>query len=376
MPTLNDKIISELRRTDVPNMSRLISYMSGDKGFFYVCSGGHDHWTNGTAQHSWRVYQYMRYMWEQAQMNKSSDSDGVSALKENEIILAGLLHDLGKMYGNSHHASNSRKLIDQFLGDGFSVRYPQVVAAIYFHHNAGKDGGEVLNKYRDCTLKRLLSRADSMASGTAWNSTRFINGKSQREWSDSDMRHQRRVALDRTRQMLVYRMYLDCQYELQTVIGYSSSGIGWNAKGDVAADVASGKLKGVHIDEGVHYITAARNMAIGGKRVCVVVGVEDSVCAKGERKLRQNNRNEEDLLICSNILLAFYQSIGIGQHRYAYSMRSEIKEKYKQQSQGKGIFLPDVSFIRDGSDNGFRQVKPWKADVLLIPGWKGAVVLN
>ena len=62
MLTLNERIINELQRTEVKNLSHLINYMKGEKGFFWVRSGEHDHWTNGTAQHSWRVYQYIRYM--------------------------------------------------------------------------------------------------------------------------------------------------------------------------------------------------------------------------------------------------------------------------------------------------------------------------
>ena len=64
MSSLNELIINELQRTEVKDLSRLINYMKGERGFFWVRSGEHDHWTNGTAQNSWRVYHYMRHMWE------------------------------------------------------------------------------------------------------------------------------------------------------------------------------------------------------------------------------------------------------------------------------------------------------------------------
>ena len=187
MSSLNELIINELQRTEVKDLSRLINYMKGERGFFWVRSGEHDHWTNGTAQHSWRVYQYMRHMWENPceipcnrkalnvpsyKADPALAPDKVKTLTENEIILTGLLHDVGKMWGCNHHASNSRKIIDSYLGEGFSEVYPKIVASIYFHHHKEKDGG-FLNAYRNTTLRKLLNKADSMASGTTWHSIRF-----------------------------------------------------------------------------------------------------------------------------------------------------------------------------------------------------------
>ena len=47
MSSLNELIINELQRTEVKDISRLINYMKGERGFFWVRSGEHDHWTNG-----------------------------------------------------------------------------------------------------------------------------------------------------------------------------------------------------------------------------------------------------------------------------------------------------------------------------------------
>ena len=384
MSNLNDRIIAELQKTEVQNLSRLIQFMKGDKGFFWVRSGGHDRWTNGTAQHSWRVYQYMRYMWEPEEIRFSRDvkdpalsPDRVRELTESEIILTGLLHDLGKMWGCDHHASNSKKIIDKYLGKGFSERNPKIVAAIFFHHNKDKDGGS-LNDYRHSTLKKLLNKADSMAAGTTWNSTRFIEHRSQRHGTPtSDIKHMRRVAMDRSHQVLDYKMYLDCTYHLQTIKGYACKEMKWNTVSETLKEVQNGSFKGVTIPKSSDYITSAhRIFQDGNGNVCLAVGIDMTEIKKNERNLRQGNPCEEELLICSNVLTAFYKATDIGKHRFAYSMREEIKLCYENQSPDKGIFLPQVTFFRDGVSEGFRMVAPWKCDVLLVPGWKGCAVLN
>lgn len=392
MLTLNERIINELQRTEVKNLSHLINYMKGEKGFFWVRSGEHDHWTNGTAQHSWRVYQYIRYMWKHPEeipyiRETSRDAynktvsvlapDKIKALTENEIILTGLLHDVGKMWGCSHHASNSKKIIDKYLGSGFSERNPNIVGAIFFHHNMGKDGG-FLNAYKESTLKELLNKADSMAAGTAWNSTRFLEHRSQRYGKlTSDVKHLRREAMDRTRQVLKYRMFLDCSYNLQTIVGISSKNIIWNTRSESIKGIKNGTLKGVQLLNKEDYITAAQRILQEKDRsVWLVVGIDISIVTCDKRSLRQETPYEEELLICSNVLMAFYMSKNIGNHRYAYSMRDEIKQYYLNQSLDNGIYLPQMTFFRDGESKGFQMVKPWKCDVLLVPGWNGAMVLD
>lgn len=391
MPTLNERIIKELQRTEVKNLSRLISYMNGEKGFFWVRSGEHDHWTNGTAQHSWRVYQYMRYMWEHPEVipcNRKAISDPskadpvlspekMKALTEHEIILTGLLHDVGKMWGCDHHATNSRKIIDNYLGKGFSERNPEIVAAIFFHHKKDKNGG-FLNAYKDTTLKKLLNQADSMAAGTTWHSTRFKEHRSQRHGNiSSDVKHLRRVAMDRTRQVLDYKMYMDFTYDLRTIGGYASKDITWNTHDEMVNEVKSGILKDLSIPNNVDYISAVhRIIQEKDRNVCLIVGIDLSLIKNDERFLRQENPSEEELLICSNVMMAFYKSKSIGNFRYAYTMRDEIKQLYQNQSSDKGIFLPQVTFFRDGASEGFRMVAPWTCDVLLVPGWKGCAYLE
>ncbi len=381
-----NEIINVLRNTDVSNMPRLIEHMSGQRGFFWVHSSGHDHWTNGTAQHSFRVYQYMNFFYEHPEeipCNRKSDKKAdpalapvkVKQLSKQDVILTGLLHDVGKMHGCNHHASKSKNIIDKYLGRGFSEKHPQVLAAIFFHHTAKKNGG-ALNKYSNSTLKKLLNLADSMASGTTWNSTRFKGQRSQHNGRVSDdIKHLRRVAMDRTRQMLDYRIYLDYHYYLCHVIGYGSRNIVWNSHGNIVSQIKSGKIQGLPIPNGKDFITTFHEKQETGK-FCLAVGIDLSVIAPNTRKLRQDNPQEEELLICSNILLAFYQSQNIGKHRYAYTMRPETAQNYQKQSKEKGIYLPDVTFIRDGVSEGFRQVTPWTTDLLLIPDWKGVSIIG
>lgn len=56
-------------------------------------------------------------------------------------------------------------------------------------------------------------------------------------------------------------------------------------------------------------------------------------------------------------------------------MRGEIKQRYQNQSIDEGIFLPQVTFFRDGVSEGFRLVAPWTCDVLLVPEWKGGAII-
>ena len=390
MSSLNELIINELQRTEVKDLSRLINYMKGERGFFWVRSGEHDHWTNGTAQHSWRVYQYMRYMWENPceipcnrkalnvpsyKADPALAPDKVKTLTENEIILTGLLHDVGKMWGCNHHASNSRKIIDSYLGEGFSEVYPKIVASIYFHHHKEKDGG-FLNAYRNTTLRILLNKADSMASGTTWHSIRFIENRSQRYGRlTSDIKHLRRGAMDRTRQVLDYRMYLDYTYKLQTITGFASKNIVWNTHGDWVKGMKKGTLTGIPLQHKEDFISHAHRITKDNKNICLIIGIDLSINSQNTRDLRQDNQGEEEFLICSNTLMAFYKPKENVNFRYSYTMRGEIKQRYQNQSIDEGIFLPQVTFFRDGVSEGFRLVAPWTCDVLLVPGWKGGAII-
>lgn len=395
MATLHDRIIAVLEGTGVAGISNLIRYMKGEKGYFWVRSHGHDHWTNGTAQHSWRVYQYMLYMKEHPEeippvrkakregtpVEEELLPERVRSLVDTDIALAGLLHDLGKTkkagQGYPHgHEKRSKTIIDMVIGDSFAKQYPNVMGAIYYHHGYEKHDAE-LDKYKDSTLARLLKQADCIASGTTWNSTRFKEGRTQRKGEQTnDVLSLRRDALDRTYQMLSYRMFVDCEYNLHPIVGFGGSTIEWNAKEDVVRQIKGGQASCLVMPDGSDVISSAHQLVKDGNSVCMAIGIENNVIDSWDRYLRQNNSSEEDLLICSNILNSFYSSKYISHHRYSYIMRKEIKQQYIQQDPSKGVFLPDVTFFRDGASEGFRQVAPWRCDVLLIPGWKGAVIIE
>lgn len=371
MANLNERIINELRKTEVHNLSRLINYMNGEKGFFWVRSGGHDHWTNGTAQHSWRVYQYMRYFWEHPEeidTTKISQPDAIRGLTEKQIILTALLHDVGKIRGNSNHEIKSRDILDEYLGKDFTQRYPQVTAAIFFHHNKDKDGGR-LNKHRNCLLRILLNKADGMAAGTAWNSTRCKEQRSQRHDVPKDKKSYRRNALDRTKQMLSYHMYLDFRYDFYYIRSYSSRNILWNV--DTNEEIPTNNIDFNRLsitEDGIDFITSAHKRWLDtGVKQKLIVPIKNTAVNEYVRKLRQDSRDEEELLICSNLLLTFYTSKSAHHHRYEYQTRPEIVTQYDQLINGKAVVLNDVTIIRDGESEGYRMVEPWLVDVILIP---------
>lgn len=390
MASLEERIIETLKSTKEKGMDRLIGFMKSDDKFFNSTCYGHDHWIHGTPQHSWRVYQYMKFLKEnpyefiRSTKNPPSDND-IRALDLNEIALAGMLHDLGKSdkADNIHgHENRSLYFIIKYLGDEFVNKHPKVCAAIYFHHNKNKKYNRTLENrlkaYSHSTLHTLLTKADGMASGTAWNSTLFLQNKSQRRNESNDVCHLRRAAMDRTQQVLKYRMYLDFHYDFHQFIGYGSKNIGWNCQEDIVKHVKGGNLKSEDLPDNMDYITHAHKLSTDrNKKFCLVVGIETSIIRERVRKLRQNNPDEENLLICSNILHAFYKVAESKRHEYSYCMRDDtIKTCYQNQSLDKGIFLRDVKMFRDGESEGFRMVAPWTVDVLLVPGWRGALVVD
>lgn len=390
MSNLNELIIAELRRTDIQDINKLIKYMNREKGFFWVRSGSHDHWTNGTAQHSWRVYQYMHFLWEhpeEIKCNRNSTSnsqracpelatDKVRKLTEKEIIIAGLLHDLGKMHGNGKHELKSKNIIDDFLGQGFSLQNPAIAAAIFFHHDKSKDG-KMLNQYKNCTLRYLLNEADSMASGTTWHSTRFKQQRSQRSGNhQNDTKHLRRVAMDRTLQVMDSHLYMDYQNTVHKIVGYSNRNIVWNVQDNIIRDIKSGNFKCLPQNHNEDFVTAAHWYHQNGKNITIAIGTDLSIPASYERNLKQNSPAEETLLICSNLIQAIYHARNIGEYRYAYTMRDSIKPHYNNQSEFKGILLPAVTFFRDGESEGFRMVDTWSCNILLMPGWNGHAIVE
>ena len=329
--TLQERIENELKKTDVAYLSSLLRYMREEKGFYWVRSSGHDRWTNGTAQHSWRTYQYMRYMREHPEAIPSNRpnakhpdpmlcADKVKKLTDYELILTGLLHDVGKIDGCSHHATNSKRILTKYFGASFVEHYPQIIAAIWCHHNADHKHDRRLDPYKNSTLKRLLNRADSMAAGTTWNSTRFKNGRSQRGESNTYLVTRIGEALDRTIQVNNYGFYLDNHYNLEELPPYNTQDIVWDGT------TKSGDYIEVHMSD------------------------------------------KQNLLIRTNLVKAlFYYKSNENHHYIVSDVLNSYQNRWNQALAKGGIFLPHVCFFRGTQDEGYPMIKPYYKDVKIIP---------
>lgn len=370
MEDLKTRIESVLRAVNIDGMEDLLAYMGQPNSFYWCRSSGHDRWTGGTAEHSWRVYQYMLYLRDHPNMIKCDsvkDKAKFSTLSDESIALAGLLHDVGKINGCGNHEIESLRLMRLYLKGPSQKWYDQVLAAVFFHHNRNSKSDSALNKHRDCLLRMLLNDADTRASGTTWNAKRFLDGLTQHSGTPSSANYLRRVALDRTRQVLDYKMYLDGDFVFHSISGYSRNDIRLEDSFEKVVDVTAvtpGPTREDFITN-LHY--AQRD-----PKACLVIGVDPRVIRSETRNLRQTEDNiERDLLICSNILPALYRSKQDQDkhgHKYSYWMPDEVIALYeKMQGNSACLFLPNVTFFRDGSSKGFRMVEPWTCNVVLIP---------
>lgn len=247
-------------------------------------------------------------------------SEKVRALSREQIVLAGLLHDIGKTKGLGHHATNSYKILTKLLGDNFNENYPEVLAAIFFHHK-GKKPHPTLGKYRSSTLKQLLNTADCAASGTAWNSTRFHDGYAQEgDRAKQKLYDRMEVAQDRTIQVVQYGFYLDKNYNLHEIAPYDTRGI----------------------------------------RLFREDEVEPDNCVKVKRA------DLQDLRIRTNILSALFKTERNHHHHYIVKCyNSNVASLFKKDGCPRRILLPHVCFFRGPQQEGYPMLSTEYHDVLV-----------
>lgn len=367
--TLTEKYKSALRQY-LGDSEELELFLERN-GFYTKQCSSHDHWRGGLLQHSWRVYQYMLYLRDHPELLKDKPyADEVGRLSEREVALAGLLHDVGKTvhrggkYDGSHE-SRSEQILSKLVADG-DESWVRVKAAIYYHHHKAKDH-EVYLVFKNCALAALLRYADGAASGTAWNSTRFKEGRSQKSGNMSSAGHLQRQALDRTIQMLKYRMYLDKGYCLHAAKGFGRSCIHWGVHGEVANDLDSLRKHAVVCDAGIDIISAAHRLAeANGERLCLVMPLEGIGDLCEERDLQGRANALGRLMVCSNLVHTFFKTENTYKHRYVLTTVEEIASHLEQDT--ACAFLEGVTMIRDGESCGYRQVAPWSLDILLVAG--------
>lgn len=352
-----------LSSTGLDNYRELLQEME-DKGYFTARCEGHDHWLGGLAEHSLRVTRYMLYMCdhpEEFSFFSIADPQQLKGLCRESVILCGLLHDFGKAghRGRQEREGHNVRSADRckpYLRNHWH-EWDKVCAAMFFHHNTHGAYDDAYQPYKYAPLTSLLRKADNMASGTAWNAYRFLAGKTQHSGQHSSMRYLTGVALDRTKQILGYHMYLDTDMQFHHCRAYNRALVALNA---APAEVEKALAEAPVVNRGTDVITALRQKYLqeGGKPLLIA----DTGKWDAPRLMA------DDLLICSYLLNSFFCSQGtqIG-HHYHFSISDSGKAVLSQLSSDQDyLFLPDVTFIRDGASAGYRLVAPWKADVVLI----------
>ena len=370
------KLITDtLRNTKVSNIEIMLQYM--EKNDFFSCkSGSHDHWRGGTAQHVWAVYLIAKALRDQ----RKDDPIIAKYATDEKLALVCLLHDLCDMHVtvkddkgkdvSSGHGSKSYWIMKN-LNVGTEVE--RMVVRDHMHRKSNNQ--QETDEYK--ALHSLITDADHMASGTAWNSARFRDGRTQHHGElKKDISYLRAVAMDRSVQAGRNHLFMDEKYELREFGDYNGSLIRWNDGEDLISNLNDDSIK-IKLDGAGDVITAAHNhIRKTGEKLCIVLGMNSAIPDDKETRLRRGWKDEQNILICSNLLNTFYKSKkreekGKRRFRFEFTMRDDIKKCYRNlQNQNGGIYLPGVKMIRDGESRGFPFVEPWDVDLLLVPDKK------
>ncbi len=374
------KLITDtLRNTKVPNIEIMLQYM--EKYDFFSCkSGSHDHWREGTAQHVWAVYLIAKALRDQ----RKDDPIIAKYATDEKLAIVCLLHDLCDMHVtvkddkgkdvSSDHGSKSYWIMKN-LNVGTEAERKAVCNHMHSKSTPNLTSSQEIDEYK--ALHSLITVADHMASGTAWNSASFRGGRTQRHGElKKDISYLRAVAMDRSVQAGRNHLFMDEKYELREFGNYNSSLIRWNDGEDLISNLNDDSIK-IKLDGAGDVITAAHNhIRKTGEKLCIVLGVNSAIPDDKETRLRRGWKDEQNILICSNLLNTFYKSNkceekGRRRFRFEFTMRDDIKKYYRNlQNQNGGIYLPGVKMIRDGESRGFPFVEPWDVDLLLVPDKK------
>lgn len=374
---LKERIIQEMKNTGVANIDNMLQYMERHR--YYECqSSSHNHWTGGTMQHVWAVYLIAKAL----RNERLNEPNIAKYATDQKLAIVCLLHDLCDMdvqvYMNGQRISGhgyKSYCIMRNLNVGTEVE--RIVVRNHMHTDWAINSHvqQEIDEYN--ALHSLITEADHMASGTAWNSTRFKQSRTQHKGVfTEDRSYLRAVAMDRSVQSGRNKchFYVDEKYELRDYRNYNRSLIRWNSCEHVVLNLNDESIR-VQLDGELDVISATHeHINKTGERLCIVVGVDSEVPADKDTRLRRGWIDEQDILICSNLLNSFYESKkckekGERRFRFEFSMRDEIKKHYQNlKNQKGGIYLPGVKMIRDGQNRGFPFVEPWDVDLMLVPG--------
>lgn len=372
---LEKLIITALNKTGRRNIKSLTDEMKHNR-FFTNWSASHHRWDGGTAEHSWQVYQFMLYLRDNPNDKLKQYQFDYSTLSDSSIAIVGLLHDLGKIKGNYLHNINSVKIL---LQHNVQVSNEEL-SAILFHMsvdnrniNFDRTVYASLRQFEHKAqnpLLALLEQADHISSGTAWNSSYFIKGQSQKkDKPQTTIEARRRNAYDRTIQMLEYKMYCDHNGQFQHL---SNDGRDLNRTFydcelhtlPTGSEDTNIIIKNGDFIEEAKLISKADNT----DDLCMVIGGDGISPARGFNSGRPGD--EKTLMLCSNMSKAF-ANYELGTSKRAdrhYITRRDIQDRYPLDRRYGGVFVKNVTIIRDGEPRGLRQIQPWDVNVVVVRG--------
>lgn len=136
---------SLLRSTGIPGMEALLKSLTNSR-FSTCCSHSHHHYVTGTLEHSLGVYD---------ELVKLSEGKGID---RNDLILAALLHDIGKGYDShgkysGYHPERSAAVAMEFIGN--NVHHEVLTAIRHHQHHSSRH-----------LLQNLLCKADHNNAAT------------------------------------------------------------------------------------------------------------------------------------------------------------------------------------------------------------------
>jgi hypothetical protein len=150
-------------------------------------------------------------------------------------------------------------------------------------------------------LLGLVHKADHKAAGTAWNSTRFKEGRTQHSGVPSSPGYLLAMAIDRTTQSVQNEMYVDEHCELRKFRSFYDVRDIRLFEYEKMLDLINGR-KRIPLGNSTDIITTAHEYAAKtGERVCFVVAADPSIPRDKETRLKRRSKEEQSLLICSSL---------------------------------------------------------------------------
>ena len=261
MSTLKEKIIQTLRDTNAPNIDAMLNYMD-THGYFDCKCKSHNNWKGGSAEHMWATYLMAKALRDQ----RISDPNVRKYATDEKLAIVCLLHDLCNMKVPVY-TSRRKDVSDEHGTKSYWIMRNLNVGTLaerevvkkHLHKNATCSLRDTNLNAEYKALHDILATVDHWASGTAWNSKRYQDGRTQVSGAISTSGYLRAFALDRTFQSEKHKMYMDKDYTLHEFKNYNCNNIVWGYNNIIHEYVNNLSSNRLSLDTNVDIITALHN---------------------------------------------------------------------------------------------------------------------